>query len=240
MSGLTVQSLNKTYRAGAEKLHVLRDLSLRLQPGESLAVVGPSGSGKSTLLQILGTLDQPDSGSVWLEDTDPFVLNEQRLAEFRNAKIGFIFQDHHLLPQLTVLENVLIPALASGSAGGDDYARAEELIERVGLAERITHLPGQLSGGERERVAIARALFRDPVLILADEPTGNLDRRTAEKITDLLLELQRTSNAMLIAVTHSDQLAATLGRRAELVDGQLVFGDAADTAGLAAQGGVKP
>lgn len=240
MSGLTVESLNKSYRAGAEKLHVLRDLSLQMRPGESLAVVGPSGSGKSTLLQILGTLDQPDSGSVRLDDTDPFVLDERQLAEFRNAKIGFIFQDHHLLPQLTVLENVLIPALASGSAGAADYARAEELIERVGLAERITHLPGQLSGGERERVAIARALFRDPVLILADEPTGNLDRRTAEKITDLLLELQRNSNAMLIAVTHSDQLAATLGRRAELVDGQLVFGDASETAGLAAQGGAKP
>jgi len=240
MSGLTVESLNKSYRAGAEKLHVLRDLSLRMRPGESLAVVGPSGSGKSTLLQILGTLDQPDSGSVRLDDTDPFVLNERQLAEFRNAKIGFIFQDHHLLPQLSVLENVLIPALAGGSAGAADYDRAEELIERVGLAERITHLPGQLSGGERERVAIARALFRDPVLILADEPTGNLDRRTAEKITDLLLELQRNSNAMLIAVTHSDQLAATLGRRAELVDGQLVFGDAAETAGLAAQGGAKP
>lgn len=240
MSGLTVESLNKSYRAGAEKLHVLRDLSLRMRPGESLAVVGPSGSGKSTLLQILGTLDQPDSGSVRLDDTDPFVLNERQLAEFRNAKIGFIFQDHHLLPQLSVLENVLIPALASGSAGAADYDRAEELIERVGLAERITHLPGQLSGGERERVAIARALFRDPVLILADEPTGNLDRRTAEKITDLLLELQRNSNAMLIAVTHSDQLATTLGRRAELVDGQLVFGDAVETAGLAAQGGAKP
>lgn len=239
MSGLTVQGLNKTYRAGDERLHVLRDLSLRMTPGESLAVVGPSGSGKSTLLQILGTLDHPDSGTVEIGGTDPFVLSERRLAEFRNAKIGFVFQDHHLLPQLTVLENVLIPALAFGAAGADDYTRAEELIERVGLSDRVTHLPSQLSGGERERVAIARALFRDPVLILADEPTGNLDRRSAEKITDLLLELQRHSGAMLIAVTHSDSLAAAMGRRAELVDGQLVFADSAEGV-AAAQDGSNP
>jgi len=236
MSGLTVQGLNKTYRAGDERLHVLRDLSLRMTPGESLAVVGPSGSGKSTLLQILGTLDQPDSGTVEIGGTDPFVLSERRLAEFRNAKIGFVFQDHHLLPQLTVLENVLIPALAFGAAGADDYARAEDLIERVGLSDRVTHLPSQLSGGERERVAIARALFRDPVLILADEPTGNLDRRSAEKITDLLLELQRQSGAMLISVTHSDSLAAAMGRRAELVDGQLVFADSAEEVAAAQEG----
>lgn len=223
MSGLTVQGLNKTYRTGEERLHVLRDLSLRMSPGESLAVVGPSGSGKSTLLQILGTLDQPDSGTVEIAGTDPFVLSERRLAEFRNAKIGFVFQDHHLLPQLTVVENVLIPALALGAADAKDFAHAEDLIARVGLSDRATHLPAQLSGGERERVAIARALFRDPVLVLADEPTGNLDRRSAEIITELLLELQQQSNAMLIAVTHSDSLAAAMGRRAELVDGQLVF-----------------
>jgi lipoprotein-releasing system ATP-binding protein len=222
MSSLTVQSLNKSYRSGEQSLHVLCDLSLQMTAGQSLAVVGPSGSGKSTLLQILGTLDEPDSGSVELDGNDPFVLSESRLAAFRNAKIGFIFQDHHLLPQLTVLENVLIPALASGSAGEADFARAEELLGRVSLGERLTHLPGQLSGGERERVAIARALFRDPVLILADEPTGNLDRRSAEMVTELLLELQQNSGAMLIAVTHSDSLAAAMGRRAELIDGQLV------------------
>lgn len=223
MSALTVQALNKSYRSGEDRLHVLRDLSLRMTSGESLAIVGPSGSGKSTLLQILGTLDHPDSGTVELAGVDPFVLNEQRLAEFRNAKIGFIFQDHHLLPQLSVLENVLIPALAGGPATSADFERAEDLVGRVGLADRQRHLPGQLSGGERERVAIARALFRDPVLILADEPTGNLDRKTAEKITALLTDLQQQSGAMLIAVTHSDSLAAAMGRRAELVDGQLVF-----------------
>jgi len=222
MSTLSVESLNKGYRSGEETLHVLRDLSLQMAAGQSLAVVGPSGSGKSTLLQILGTLDEPDSGSVRLDGTDPFVLSETQLAAFRNRNIGFIFQDHHLLPQLTVLENVLIPALASGSAGADDFARAEELLQRVSLGPRLAHLPGQLSGGERERVAIARALFRDPVLILADEPTGNLDRRTAEQVTELLLELQQHSGAMLITVTHSDSLAAAMSRRAELIDGQLV------------------
>lgn len=221
MTSLTVQDLCKSYQSGNDRLHVLKDLSLRMTSGESLAVVGPSGSGKSTLLQILGTLDQPDSGSVDLAGTDPFVLSEQRLAEFRNHKIGFIFQDHHLLPQLSVLENVLIPALAGGTAEQDDFDRAEDLITRVGLGERVTHLPGQLSGGERERVAIARALFRDPVLILADEPTGNLDRKNAEVITALLLDLQKQSGAMLIAVTHSDSLAAAMSRRAELVDGKL-------------------
>jgi lipoprotein-releasing system ATP-binding protein len=221
MASLTVQGLCKSYRSGEERLEVLKDLSLRMKSGESLAVVGPSGSGKSTLLQILGTLDQPDAGSVDLAGTDPFVLSEKRLAEFRNRQIGFIFQDHHLLPQLSVLENVLIPALAGGVAIQNDFERAEDLIGRVGLGNRITHLPGQLSGGERERVAIARALFRDPVLILADEPTGNLDRRTAETITELLLDLQKQSDAMLIAVTHSDALAAAMNRRAELVDGKL-------------------
>jgi len=221
MTSLTVQGLCKSYQSGNDRLQVLKDLSLRMVSGESLAVVGPSGSGKSTLLQILGTLDQPDSGSVDLAGTDPFVLSEKRLAEFRNRQIGFIFQDHHLLPQLSVLENVLIPALAGGTAEQDDFHRAEDLIKKVGLSDRITHLPGQLSGGERERVAIARALFRDPVLILADEPTGNLDRKTAEIITALLLDLQKQSGAMLIAVTHSDALAAAMNRRAELVDGKL-------------------
>lgn len=223
MHELKVESIHKSYRGGGEPLHVLRDLSLTLSRGDSLAVVGPSGSGKSTLLQILGTLDRPDSGKVEIAGTDPFVLDERELAEFRNAKIGFVFQDHHLLPQLTLLENVLIPALARGTARAEDYDRARELIARVGLEERTQHRPSQLSGGERERVAIARALFHDPVLILADEPTGNLDRRTAEKITALLLELQANSGAMLIAVTHSDSLAAAMGRRAELVDGKLAF-----------------
>lgn len=222
MNGLVVENLVKSFSLGGERLEVLRGLSLTMQAGDSLAIVGPSGCGKSTLLHILGTLDQPDSGRVEIDSVEPFSLGESKLAEFRNSHIGFIFQDHHLLPQLTVLENVLVPALASGNATADDRERAMELLRRVELEDRVSHLPGELSGGQRERVAIARSLFRKPTLLLADEPTGNLDRRTAELMTQLLLELQKQSGAMLIAVTHSDALAQSMTRRAELVDGLLV------------------
>lgn len=222
MNGLVVENLVKSFSLGGERLEVLRGLSLKMQAGDSLAIVGPSGCGKSTLLHILGTLDQPDSGRVEIDSVEPFSLGESKLAEFRNSHIGFIFQDHHLLPQLTVLENVLVPALASGNATADDRERAMELLRRVELEDRVSHLPGELSGGQRERVAIARSLFRKPTLLLADEPTGNLDRRTAELMTQLLLELQKQSGAMLIAVTHSDALAQSMTRRAELVDGLLV------------------
>lgn len=222
MNGLVVENLVKSFSLGGERLEVLRGLSLKMQAGDSLAIVGPSGCGKSTLLHILGTLDQPDSGRVEIDSVEPFSLGESKLAEFRNSHIGFIFQDHHLLPQLTVLENVLVPALASGNATADDRERAMELLRRVELEDRVSHLPGELSGGQRERVAIARSLFRKPALLLADEPTGNLDRRTAELMTQLLLELQKQSGAMLIAVTHSDALAQSMTRRAELVDGLLV------------------
>lgn len=200
---------------------MLRDVSFDLDDGESLAIVGPSGAGKSTLLQILGTLDRPTSGSVSLAGSDPFSLDSDELARFRNRKIGFIFQDHHLLPQLTVMENVLIPALASGKPTTDDQERAVELLQRVGLSSRTTHLPGELSGGERERVAVARALLNRPALILADEPTGNLDRRTADSIANLLLELQRDENAILITVTHSQALAEKMAGQRELIDGRL-------------------
>lgn len=222
MTGLVVSDLCRAFTLGGERLEVLRGLSLTMEAGDSLAVVGPSGCGKSTLLHILGTLDKPDQGRVEVDGTDPFSLDETRLAAFRNSHIGFIFQDHHLLPQLTVIENVLIPALAQGSASAADRVRAMELLRRVELEDRVKHLPGELSGGQRERVAIARSLFRNPSLLLADEPTGNLDRRSAELITNLLLELQRQSGAMLIAVTHSDALAKAMSRRAELIDGRLV------------------
>lgn len=219
---LAVTDLQKSFATASEPLVVLRDVSLKLSGGDSVAIVGPSGSGKSTLLQILGTLDHPDSGSVLIDDTNPFDLHENELARFRNQKIGFIFQDHHLLPQLTVIENVLIPTLATGKPSEDDLVRAQELIESVGLTDRLEHLPSELSGGERERVAIARALLMRPSLILADEPTGNLDRKTAESVTHLLLDLQRSSGAILITVTHSQSLAAAMQQRKELVDGQLV------------------
>ena len=219
---LNVEHLTKSFPTASEPLPVLTGVSLSLSEGESVAIVGPSGSGKSTLLQILGTLDRPDGGEVRIDQTDPFALHEDELAAFRNQHIGFIFQDHHLLPQLTVIENVLVPTLAGGRPGADDFARARGLLESVGLANRLGHLPGELSGGERERVAIARALLMQPTLILADEPTGNLDRRTADQVTELLLDLQQSSGAILICVTHSDSLAAAMMNRLELVDGKLV------------------
>ncbi len=221
MPELKVEHLAKSYPTGGESLCVLEDVSLELNSGESMAIVGPSGCGKSTLLQILGTLDQPDRGSVLINGTNPFELNETQLAAFRCQQIGFIFQDHHLLPQLSVIENVLVPTLATGKPSGEDLQRADELLQAVGLTGRTGHLPSELSGGERERVAIARALLMQPTLILADEPTGNLDRKTADSVTELLLQLQQSSGAILITVTHSDTLAAAMGQQRELTDGKL-------------------
>ena len=223
LSGLIVENLTKEYPTPAEPLVVLRGISLELAQGENLAIVGPSGSGKSTLLQIIGTLDRPTRGSVQLQGQDPFVLSEAQLAHFRNQQVGFVFQDHHLLPQLSALENVLLPALADGTPGASIVQRATQLLQRVGLGERLTHRPAELSGGERQRVAIARALIHEPILLLADEPTGNLDRDTAESIADLLLELQQQSNSttMMIVVTHSMALAERLQNCRELVGGLL-------------------
>ena len=203
-------------------MEVLTDVSLEMSGGQSMAIVGPSGSGKSTLLQILGTLDRPDAGTVSVDGEDPFALDDTQLAHWRNRRVGFIFQDHHLLPQLTVIENVLVPTLATGKATDEQITRANELLDAVGLVQRVTHLPSQLSGGERERVAIARALLMRPALVLADEPTGNLDRRTAESVTDVLQSLQKENDAILICVTHSDVLAAAMDQRRELLDGSLV------------------
>lgn len=219
---LAVSNLAKSFPGSPDSLTVLRDVSMELSAGDSVAIVGPSGSGKSTLLQILGTLDHPDTGTVSINGINPFELDENALAQFRNQHIGFVFQDHHLLPQLSVLENVLVPALALGKTSGEQMNRAHTLIESVGLADRHDHLPGELSGGERERVAIARSLLMNPSLILADEPTGNLDRSTADTVSELLLELQQASGAILIAVTHSDALASAMQQRKELLDGQLV------------------
>ncbi len=219
---LVVENIVKEYPTRAEPLRILSGVSLSLRRGENVAILGPSGSGKSTLLSILGTLEPPTSGSVWLAGKNPFELNEAELAAFRRDNIGFVFQEHHLLPQCTVLENVLVPFLADGAATPDDQRRATELMGRVGLASRLTHRPAELSGGERQRVAIARALVRGPMLLLADEPTGNLDRTTARSIADLLLELQAERNTILVVVTHSEAMAAALGRRVELDSGRLV------------------
>ena len=220
---LTLNEITKEYPTPTEPLRILQGVSLELKPGDNLAVVGPSGCGKSTLLQIIGTLDSPTSGSVKIGDTDPFSLKPAKLADFRNQQIGFVFQDHHLLPQLSAIENVLMPTLAQGRPDKSTEDRAKQLLEKVGLADRQTHLPGELSGGERQRVAIARALVGQPALLLADEPTGNLDENNATAVADLLLELQQTSAPpmILIIVTHSQDLAERMQQKRTLVAGKL-------------------
>jgi len=219
---LFVENLTKDFESTQGVLSILRGVELKLRRGEALAITGPSGSGKSTLLYIIGTLDEPTAGSVCVLDQDPFTLGDAELARFRNEHIGFIFQDHHLLPQCTVLENVLIPKLAGTGAGQADETRARGLLDRVGLSDRIDHRPGQLSGGERQRVAVCRALIGEPELLLADEPTGNLDRETAESVGSLLLELSQEQNTLLICVTHSADLAARFPNHVLLHDGKLV------------------
>jgi lipoprotein-releasing system ATP-binding protein len=202
---------------------VLSNISLSLARGDAVAIMGPSGSGKSSLLYVLGALEPPTSGTITLDGRDPFQLPAAALAAFRNESVGFVFQDHCLLPQCTVLENVLIPTLvARNGSGADATDRARRLVEQVGLGTRIDHRPAELSGGERQRVAIARALVRRPRLLLCDEPTGNLDRVSAEHVATLLLDLHRQQRGILIVVTHSAQLAANFPIRFELVDRQLV------------------
>jgi lipoprotein-releasing system ATP-binding protein len=209
-------------KAGA--LMVLNDVSLELTRGESLAIVGPSGSGKSTLLHIIGTLDRPTSGAVALNEQDLGTLDDQQLAAVRNRQIGFVFQSHYLLPQCTVLENVLVPTLANVAAAARDGAteRARRLLERVGLGERMSHRPGELSGGERQRVAVVRALINQPQLLLADEPTGSLDQTSARELGQLLLDLNREEGVTLIIVTHARELAQRMARVLELKQGRLV------------------
>ena len=218
---LAVEALSKDYPIRNGSLPVLCGIDLALDRGDALAVTGPSGSGKSTLLHVLGTLDRPTGGRVMLDQQDPFALAEPELARFRNRKIGFIFQDHHLLPQCNVLENVLIPTLVADGAAKQAEDWAKSLLDRVGLSARLNHRPAELSGGERQRVAVARALILKPVLLLADEPTGNLDRSTAKTIGELLLDLHRQERTMLIVVTHSTELAALVPRRMEMNEGKL-------------------
>jgi len=221
MADLVVDDIRKEFPTRSKPLKVLRGVSLQLSAGENVALLGPSGSGKSTLLHIIGTLDDPTSGTVKLAGENPFELSENELARFRNHNIGFIFQDHHLLPQLSVLENVLVPAMAEGNPNPKQIQRARDLVERVGLTDRSEHGPAELSGGERQRVAVARALIQNPVLLLADEPTGSLDSANAMSIGKLLLELQEQENTMLIVVTHSTELAGLLQRRLEFSEGCL-------------------
>jgi lipoprotein-releasing system ATP-binding protein len=221
MSNLVVDNITKQFPTRSDPLVVLRGVSLELSHGENMAILGPSGSGKSTLLGIIGTLEPPSSGRVLLDGEDPAKFNEPALAAFRNRRIGFVFQDHYLLPQCSVLENVLVPTLADETTSQAKVDRAHMLLDRVGLSERLAHRPAELSGGERQRVALARALVNQPSLLLADEPTGNLDRSTAQRIGQLLLELQQQEQMMLIVVTHSERLAVLMNRQMELDEGVL-------------------
>jgi ABC-type lipoprotein export system ATPase subunit len=218
-------NVTKQYDApdGGPATVVLKDVTLRIAAGESLAIVGPSGSGKSTLLNIIGTLDRPTSGQVVLGSRNLDGLGDEDLASIRRHEIGFVFQLHHLLPQCTALENVLVPALAEGqSVPAETEERARQLLSRVGLQDRLTYRPGQLSGGERQRVAVARALINRPKLLLADEPTGSLDRASSENLGRLLVDLNREEGVTLIVVTHAASIASLMGRALELRDGRLV------------------
>lgn len=218
---LNVEGLTKSYQSGDQVVPILNGISFQLHGGQNAAIVGPSGCGKSTLLYILGGLEEPSAGTVELGGQNPFQLDRQQLATFRNHSIGFIFQDHHLLPQLTVQENVLLPALAAGPVTTESKMRSLGLIEQVGLAHRIDSLPGKLSGGERQRVAVARAMLLRPQLLLADEPTGSLDEANAAKVADLLLQMQQQEGSMLLCVTHSPTLAARFQQTMRLHEGRI-------------------
>lgn len=217
---LKVENLSKEYATPNGPLRILSNISFDLKPGAAVSIMGPSGSGKSTLLYILGALEPPSSGRVSLDGLDPFSLRPKELAAFRNRQLGFIFQDHCLLPQCSVIENVLTPTLVA-ERDGDVTTRARELLKRVGLGERVDHRPAQLSGGEKQRTALARALIMKPRLLLCDEPTGNLDQKSASVVANLLLEVLRDSDTSLIVVTHSPELASRCPRMLELREGRL-------------------
>jgi lipoprotein-releasing system ATP-binding protein len=223
---LKLENVSKSFDSVLDgpPVRVLDGVSLAIEQGETAAITGPSGSGKSTLLNIIGTLDAPTRGRVFLREQDLSELDELQLAAVRNRQVGFVFQAHHLLPQCTVLENVLVPTLASSDSAQRNSApeRARRLLDRVGLGGRIDHRPGQLSGGERQRVAVVRALINQPELLLADEPTGALDRAAAEELTRVLIELNREEKVTLILVTHAPDLAARMKRTFQLQDGRLI------------------
>ena len=218
---ISIRDLNKTYSIPGRNLDILKDITFDVKRGEMTALMGPSGVGKSTLLHILGTLDRPTSGSVLYNDQDVFKLKNEALAQFRSRSIGFIFQFHHLLPEFNTVENVVMPALIAGIKFKEAAGKAEQLLSDVGLSERLYHKPGELSGGEQQRVAIARALMLDPDVVLADEPTGNLDTRTGEEILDLLMSFNKKSITFIV-VTHNEILASQCGRIIRMKDGRIV------------------
>jgi lipoprotein-releasing system ATP-binding protein len=217
-----VRGLSKRFRNGGVVVHVLRELDFDLMAGETIAVIGASGIGKSTLLHLLGTLDRPDSGRLMFDNTDIFEYADDRLAKFRNESIGFVFQFHHLLPEFSALENTMMPALIRGWSKPRASMAAEDILVRVGLQDRLGYRVGKLSGGEQQRVALARALVLKPPVLLADEPTGNLDRDNSEQVHGLLLELNREIGMTLVVVTHNMELAARMSRRVTLAEGRLI------------------
>ncbi len=219
---LAARGIKKSYLSATRRVEVLKGVDLDVRRGESVCILGVSGTGKSTLLHILGTLDVPTEGTVLFEGDDVFGLSGADLAAFRNRTIGFVFQFHYLLPEFTALENVMMPALIARTPAAKARRRAEELLERVEVAHRLTHKPGELSGGEQQRVAIARALMMSPALLLADEPTGNLDPETARTVHDLILSLNETENLTLVVVSHNPELAATMDSAYTLMNGRLV------------------
>jgi lipoprotein-releasing system ATP-binding protein len=218
---IQVTNLNKTFIKDGLKIEALREVNLNIERGDSIAVVGVSGSGKSTLIHILGTVDRPTSGAVLFDGIDVFTWTEQKLADFRNRKVGFVFQFHNLLPEFTSLENTMMPALIRRMPKGEAKQKAEAILSEVGLADRMNHKPGELSGGEQQRVAIARALILTPDILLADEPTGNLDTETGKKIEDILITLNRVKRITLIVVTHNQSLADRMSHQIGLRDGRI-------------------
>lgn len=219
---LQAVNIHKSYFLGRNELRVLKGIDLEIYQGEILAIVGPSGVGKSTLLHILGALDRPTEGEVYIDSTMIFSMNDDQLAAFRNRTVGFVFQFHHLLPEFTALENVAMPGLIAGKPKNMCFQKASRLLESVGLKERSEHRPSELSGGEQQRVAVARALMNDPKIILADEPSGNLDLKSSRALHDLLWRLSREQNQTIVIVTHNQQLAQKGDRIVELYDGKIV------------------
>ncbi len=226
MSGLIrLEKISKSFTARDKTVEILRDVDLAIEPGESIAILGASGAGKSTLLNIMGALDRPTSGTVYYGDKSLTGLGEKALASYRNRFVGFVFQFHHLLPEFTALENIMLPALIGGVSFEEADKRASRLLDEVGLGNRATHKPGELSGGEQQRVAIVRALVQGPEVILADEPTGNLDSKTADEVFELLLELNRVRKTALVVVTHNMNLASIMGTRFTMLDGAIIKND---------------
>jgi len=218
---ININNLNKTFIKDGNKIEVLKELNLTITRGHSLAILGVSGAGKSTLIHILGTLDHPTSGTVLFDDVNVFEWDKKKISEFRNKTIGFVFQFHNLLPEFNSLENTMMPALIHGVSYRKAKDRAEAILNEVGLGDRMTHKPGELSGGEQQRVAVARALIMEPEIILADEPTGNLDSETGKKIEDILLDLNRTKQITIVVVTHNKSLADRMSQSIGLRDGKI-------------------